>query len=76
MPHVAMIDRGDHWHVIGDYSGSPRHAAMREDEWKTEFLSSQYEEMRRSHPGIVAGITPKGAGKWKKDWSGPYVAKP
>lgn len=70
MVHVVMADRGDHWHVVADYSKSPRHRAMSEAEWKREFSGPSYSKMRNSDKALVAAITPKGVGRWKKDWSG------
>lgn len=73
MKQVAIFDRGDHWEVIADYSLSPRHASLSEEQWKSEFAGPGYEAMRTSQPGLVAAHAPKGIGKWKKDWSGPHV---
>lgn len=74
MPHVVMIDRGDHWHVIADYSGSFRHATLSAEQWKLEFSRPEYDPMRKSEPGMIAAVAPLGAGRWKKDWSGPYTS--
>lgn len=75
MPHTVYIDRTEYWEVIADYSGSPRHANLTEAAWRSEYETNpSYARMRTSFPGSVAGITPKGVGKWLKDWSGPYVA--
>lgn len=74
MPHVVYVDRGDHFEIISDYSRSPRHASLNEGEWKSEFANSpSYEGMRKTQNSPVAAIAPKSGGKWKKDWSGPYV---
>lgn len=74
MPHTIFIDRGDHWEVIADYSGSSRHTALSEPQWQDEYSTGiAYQSMRDSQPGSVAGITPKGCGKWLKDWSSPFT---
>lgn len=74
MKRVVMIDRGDHYEVIGDYSLSPRHACLSSEEWSKEFASHpSYERMRLEQKGAVAGIFPRGTGKWTKDWSARYV---
>ena len=74
MNPVVMSDKDDHWSVIADYSGSPRHSAMSQEEWEAEFNGEEYSAMKGSHPGSIAAVIPVGVGKWKKDWSGPYLA--
>lgn len=70
MPHTVFLDQGDHWLVIGDYSGSPRHASLPVEDWKTEFeTDATYDDMRKKYPKAIAGITPRGLGRWTKDWS-------
>lgn len=72
--HTVYIDRGDHFEVIADYSGSPRHASLSPAQWQDEYTNgASYQEMRNSQIGSVAGVTPKGTGKWEKDWSAKYV---
>ena len=74
MPHIVYKDNGTHWLVIADYSGSPRHAALTEAQWIAEYTThAAYAGMREANPGAVAGIKPKGVGKWTKDWAQPYV---
>jgi len=74
MKPVVLFDRTDHWEVIVDYSGSPRHAALSEMEWTNEYSNHpSYAAMRASQPGSFAMMAPQGAGKWKKDWSGPWT---
>jgi hypothetical protein len=73
MAHVAMVDEGDYWKVIADYSGSSRHSALSPEEWQAEFEHEAYSTMKESQPGVMAAIIPVGVGNWKKDWSGPYV---
>jgi hypothetical protein len=75
MKQVVLFDRGDHWEVIADYSGSSRHLMMSELEWKKEYAGSSYLAMRISQTAAVARCAPRGIGKWLKDWSGPYVVK-
>lgn len=75
MPHTVYADNGDHYFVFGDYSGSKRHLQLSEVQWQSEYANdAAYQEMRDGAPGSVAGVTPMGVGRWKKDWSGPYVA--
>lgn len=78
MKNVVVVDRGDYWEVFGDYSGSPRHAALSEPKWKAEYETHpSYTAMRASQAGSFAMTAPVGVGKWLKDWSGPYmVPKP
>lgn len=73
MKPVVMIDRGDHWDVIADYSASSRHSYLAPEQWQLEFLGPSYAAMRASQPGAVAAMVSHGCGKWKKDWSGPYA---
>jgi hypothetical protein len=74
MRQVVAIDRGDYWEVIGDYSLSPRHASLIGPVWAAEYANSPgYKDMRDSQLGSVAIMAPVGVGKWKKDWSSPYV---
>lgn len=74
MPHTVFVDRGDHFDVIVDYSGSVRHAALSEVAWQNEYTTSpSYQAMRDSQVGSTAAVTPKGCGKWLPDWSGPFV---
>lgn len=73
MAKVVLIDRGDHWEVIGDYSRSPRIGIMTEAQWQECFDGSEFETMKESQPGAVAAEAPNGTGKWLKDWSGKYV---
>lgn len=75
MPHTVRIDHGDHYEIIADYSLSPRHARLSAEQWRVEYdTDPSYAAMRKSHPGSIAGIVPKGVGRWKKDWSALYVA--
>jgi hypothetical protein len=70
MPNVVMVDCGDYWHVIADYSGSPRHMMMNAAAWAKEYSShASYATMRTSHPTAVAATIPRGAGRWTKDFS-------
>ena len=70
MPHTVYLDAGDHWHVLADYSGSPRHAALPEETWTAEFSTdAAYEQTRSVYPGARTGITPRGIGRWSKDWA-------
>lgn len=72
--NVVLIDRGNHWEVIGDYSGSPRHASLKPDQWVREYENDlSYRAMRASQPAAIAATAPRGAGRWKKDWSVRYV---
>jgi hypothetical protein len=74
MKNVVVIDRGDYWEIFGDYSGSPRHAALTEPQWKAEYQNHpSYAAMRASQLGSFAIAAPVGAGKWLKDWSRRYV---
>lgn len=74
MPHTVLFDRTTHWEVIGDYSRSPRIAVLSKTQWQNEYATNlDFAAMRSSQPGSVADITPQGVGKWKKDWSGPYL---
>jgi hypothetical protein len=73
MRKVVLVDRGDHFHVLGDYTGSARIAALTPEAWKAEYESHpSFESTRASQPGSFAEVTPVGVGKWKKDWSGPF----
>ncbi len=77
MPHTVYIDAGDHYNVLMDVSGSKRHAALTEVAWQNEYATSpNYQAMRNSQVGSVAGVTPKGCGKWLKDWNAPFVGQP
>lgn len=72
--HTVLIDRGDHFEVIADYSGSARHAALSKADWQNEYSThSSYLAMRQTQVNSVADITPKGVGKWEKDWSSNYI---
>lgn len=72
--HTVFVDRGDHFDVLADYSGSPRHAALTATEWQNEYFTHpSYLNMRTTQVGSVADVTPKGVGKWEKDWSARYV---
>lgn len=74
MPHTVLFDRGTHWEVIGDYSGSPRISALSKASWQNEYTNSpDFAAMRSSQVGAVADVTPHGTGKWKKDWTAPYA---
>lgn len=73
MAKVILIDQGDHWEVIGDYSRSPRIAAMSEVQWQACFDGPEFETMKDSQPGAVAAEAPHGIGKWAKDWSEKYT---
>lgn len=76
MKKTVYVDRGDHYEVIADYSGSPRHTSLTAAQWKAEYANhASYARMRESQPGSVAGETPRGTGKWKKDWSGRWTPK-
>lgn len=68
-----MIDRGDYWEIIADYSASRRHMYMALEQWQLDFQGPGYDAMRASQPGAVATMSPHSCGKWKKDWSGRYV---
>lgn len=74
MAKVVLIDRGDHWEVIGDYSRSPRIASMSEVQWQACFDGAEFTAMKDSQPGAVATEAPRGIGKWTKDWSSKYAA--
>lgn len=77
MFRTVYVDRGDHYHVIGCYEGSPRHRSMNESQWAKEYASSgDYLSMRLAVPGSVAGITPRSIGKWTKDWKSSYDVNP
>lgn len=70
MKKVVLVDRGDHFHVLGDYTGSPRIAALSAEAWKAEYASDpSFETTRSSQPGSYADVAPVSVGKWKKDWS-------
>lgn len=71
MKHVAAVDRGDHYHVVGVYSGHPLIAKMNGAEWQVHFAGSAFDEMRAN--GAVAMMAPRGGGLWLKDWSAPYT---
>jgi hypothetical protein len=74
MRQVVAFDRTDYWEVIGDYSGSPRHASLSASAWQNEFATHpSYAQMRATQQGAVGMLSPCGVGKWLKDWSGPYV---
>lgn len=75
MAHIVWISRGSYSEVIADYSGSPRHAALNYNAWQTEYNSgAAYSQMRTDHPGSQADVVDNVTiGKWKTDWSGPYV---
>lgn len=74
MPHTVLFDRGTHWEVIGDYSGAPPISALSKAAWQNEYTTSpDFAAMRSSQPGALADITPHSTGKWKKDWTAPYV---
>lgn len=42
---------------------------MSEAAWKREFSGAAYLAMRKSDPTLVAAVTTKSIGRWKKDWS-------
>lgn len=74
MNKLVMIDRGDHFEVIGDYTGSPRIRALTPEAWKKEYAEDpSFAKSRDSQLGSFADVAPVSVGKWKKDWSGPYV---
>ena len=74
MNKLVMIDRGDHFEVIGDYNGSPRIRALTPEAWKKEYAEdASFAAARNSQAGSFADVGPVSIGKWKKDWSGPYV---
>lgn len=76
MPHTVYVEKADHWQVIGDYSGSPRHSSLTEEAWKREFGTNEaYALMRKTHPDAIAGVTPKGVGCWTKDWANKLTGK-
>lgn len=73
MPNVVMLDCGDYWHIVADYSGSPRHSALSPAAWAVEYVSHPaYATMRASMPDAIAATTQRGAGKWLKDFSAPW----
>lgn len=74
MAHTVLFDRTTHWEVVGDYSRSPRIASLSKSQWQSEYATGlDFADMRSSQAGSFADITPQGIGKWKKDWSGPYL---
>lgn len=73
MGNVVLIDRGDHWEVIGDYSRSPRIAALSEAEWASYFDGPEFQSMKETQVGSIATSAPQGIGKWLKDWSARYT---
>ena len=65
MKHVVLVDHGDHYEILGDYSRSKRHSALTELQWLEEFLTHEsYSKMRASHPYAIAALAPAGRGKW------------
>lgn len=74
MPHVVFKVTDDYYHVLVDYSGSPRHAALSEADWQTEYTNgAAYAQMRTDNPGFGAGIKNKGVGKWKTADDSPHL---
>ena len=74
MRKVVMVDRGDHFEVIGDYSGAPRIQALSTQAWKDEYANHpSFETTRASQVGSFADVAPVSIGRWKKDWSGPHT---
>ncbi len=74
MGPILYVDRGSYNLVIADYSGSPRHRAMTEDQWVAEYRADpSYDSIRTSNPKAIPVVREASVGPWKKDWSGPYV---
>ncbi len=74
MRQVVVVDKGDYWHIIADYSSSQRHSPLSALEWQNEYATHpSYAAMRSSQPGSTGILSKFGVGRWKKDWSGPWV---
>jgi len=73
MAHTIRVDKGDHFNVIADYSGFPKVARMTDAEWQNYYATHPSFAAMRASQGGVAGVTTRGIGVWKKDFSGPHV---